>query len=58
MLAKFVKIVGSDPGDLNSRLKKSSGRCLRLWIGGPQKKIVKIDGPDPGAGITKTWKLV
>jgi hypothetical protein len=34
---------------LNSGLKKNSGRCFRLWIGGPQKKIVKIAGPDPDA---------
>jgi hypothetical protein len=33
---------------LNSRLKKNSGRRFRLWIGGPQKKIVKIAGSDPG----------
>jgi hypothetical protein len=36
---------------LNSRLKKNSGRCFRLWIGGPQKKIVKIAGPDPDAPV-------
>jgi len=40
---------------LNSRLKKNFGRCFRLWIGGPQKKIVKIAGRDPGA---VAWALV
>src|SRR5713226_6097849 len=43
------RIKAACPFFSSARLKNNSGRCFHLWIGGPQKKIVKIAGPDQDA---------